>query len=345
MPAIQRSRDERDSREFGAPRRANQPAGATNPRDSRVDGYRSRDGYGARDAFGPRLVDDRRGAPPRSPGIPANRASRLEGGRSARARVKQRRRRALLLALVLLTAVVVGIDLLRDNSGGTRATADLGHTPLSGASGEPSSVPSGTADPTPTQTKPEYKTTGPGTFSYATAPASAIFGTAGTLHRFKVAVEKETGSDADEFAAQVEKILSDPRSWIAGKNVRLQRVPQGSASDFTIYLATPGTSEKMCAVGGLQTERYTSCRLPGQVIINLDRWWDSTPDYDAPLDVYREYAINHEVGHELGHGHEACPGAGELAPVMQQQTYGLKGCLANAWPYVDGKRYSGEPIP
>ena len=27
------------------------------------------------------------------------------------------------------------------------------------------------------------------------------------------------------------------------------------------------------------------------------------------------------------------------------KTYGLKGCLANAWPYVDGKRYSGEPIP
>jgi hypothetical protein len=147
-----------------------------------------------------------------------------------------------------------------------------------------------------------------------------------------------------EFAAAVDGVLGDARSWIAGRALRLQRVPWGAPAEFTIYLATPATSERMCAAGGLQTERFTSCRLPGRVIINLARWLTAIPDYEAPLAVYRAYAINHEVGHQLGYGHESCPGRGRVAPVMQQQTYGLKGCTAYGWPFKDGRRYSGPPV-
>ena len=171
-----------------------------------------------------------------------------------------------------------------------------------------------------------------------------VLGTAGTLRRFKVAVQKNIGQgDGAEFSDEVDRILGDPRSWVAGGQYRLQRVPQSAASEFTIYLAAARTSERMCAQGGLQTDGFTSCRLPGQVIINMDRWENSVPDYRAPLATYRAYAINHEVGHQLGHGHEACPGKGRAAPVMMQQTYGLNGCVANSWPYVGGKRYAGGP--
>jgi hypothetical protein len=247
---------------------------------------------------------------------------------------------------VLIAGVLVAVDMLSGHGGGKNANANPNSQPSNGGSHNPSAgAPGSPSAADPTEAIPEYPETGPGTFTYSNAPASPIFGTAGTLHRYRVAVENGTGSDAEAFAMESEQILSNPSSWIAGKNVRLQRVPKGAAYDFTLYLATPGTSEHMCAIGGLATEKFTSCRLPGQVIINLDRWWKAVDNYGAPLSVYRQYAINHEVGHELGHGHEACPGAGQLAPVMQQQTYGLKGCVANPWPYVDGRRYAGAPIP
>ncbi|MFI7540122.1 DUF3152 domain-containing protein [Actinoplanes sp. NPDC049599] len=172
-----------------------------------------------------------------------------------------------------------------------------------------------------------------------------VLGSAGTLRRFKVAVEERIGRAlGGDFADEVERVLGDPRSWTAGRDLRLQRVPASARAEFTVYLASAGTSEKMCAGGGLRTEAFTSCRLPGRVIINSARWAAAVPGYDAPLAVYRAYAINHEVGHQLGHGHEACGGRGEPAPVMMQQTYGLKGCVANAWPYLRGKRFAGNPI-
>jgi hypothetical protein len=130
---------------------------------------------------------------------------------------------------------------------------------------------------------------------------------------------------------------------------RFQRVGPGAPRDFVVYLVTPGTREQVCADGG--HDHYTSCRNGDRVVINADRWTMGVPNYGAPLEAYRQYAINHETGHRLGHGHELCPANGALAPVMQQQTLGLHGCVANAWPYVDGKSYHGQsgayndPVP
>ncbi|MFB6393452.1 DUF3152 domain-containing protein [Polymorphospora lycopeni] len=295
------------------------------------------------------------------------------GGRGARQRHWKRRRRLLVLLLVLAAGVLVGVDLARNGnrSGAEPAAAardgiaaGLPATAATGASAEPAPA---TASPAPAPAAasasapasgasaaapapstptpgPGYPTAGPGTFGFA-ADEGAVLGTAGTLRRFRVAVEHGMGQDTAAFASAADTILGDPRSWTASGQLRLQHVPQTAAADFTLYLATPATSERMCAAGGLRTEGYTSCRLPGQVIINVARWQEAVPDYGAPLDTYRAYVINHEVGHELGYGHEACPSAGGPAPVMQQQTYGLEGCLANAWPYLDGRRYVGPALP
>ncbi|MBM7491037.1 hypothetical protein JOD64_002259 [Micromonospora luteifusca] len=265
-------------------------------------------------------------APPDPSGRPVH-----GGARPEIVRMHRRRRRSLLLGLLVLAAATV----VTLNRGGEPPAeppaanqAEMGH-----GGGAP-------AHPAPTS----YPSVGAGRFTVADGE-TAVHGTDGPLRRYRVTVERGTGQDADAFAAKVDEVLTDPRSWIASDELRVQRVTDAGAADFTIYLATPVTSERMCAEGGLTTERYTSCRLPGQVIINLARWMEAVPDYGAPLDTYRTYVINHEVGHEFGEEHEACPGPGEAAPVMQQQTYGLNGCLANAWPYLDGRRYAGDIVP
>lgn len=191
--------------------------------------------------------------------------------------------------------------------------------------------------------RPEAGTSGQFAYINGFGP---VLGRAGPIHRFKVAVEKPSPAEAGaDFAHEVDRTLGDGRSWIASGKFRLQRVTSSASAEFTVYLASPKTSERMCSIGGLETGGYTSCRLSRKVIINDARWDGAVRDYRAPVSTYRQYAINHEVGHQLGHGHEACPGKGRPAPVMMQQTLGLKGCVANAWPYLNGKRYTGPPTP
>ena len=328
--------------------RRHAPADPAHTSDPARTSAPARAGASARAGAGaPARAPQRPGRPPVEPRQPGRRAARRPD--PARRR-EQRILLVILVAVLVLGSIGAGLWQAGVFPAGARQT---GAPAASQApAGTLAAAPAGSAVPSPAATvQPAVPSAaanvplkGDGTFTFADTQG-AVLGTAGGLKRFRVAVEGGTGQDATAFAAFIDQTLGDARSWIASGQLRAQRVPKNAPFDFTIYLASPTTSEQMCAIGGLHTEKYTSCRLAGQVIINLARWLTAVPDYGASLDVYRAYAINHEVGHEFGHGHEACTGAGRLAPVMQQQTLGLKGCLANAWPYVDGQRYAGPPIP
>ncbi len=211
--------------------------------------------------------------------------------------------------------------------------------PTTAASG-PASAPASSGGPSPSTAA-----SGPGTYLYA-PPSDQVVGSAGgKLKKYRVAVEDQVGQDARSFAEQVQRMLADPRGWTAGGDLKFQQVAEKTAADFTIYLATPATSEKLCSAGGIHTDQQISCRLSGQVILNLARWLGGTTGYGAPLAEYQAFELNHQLGRELGHPNEACPAPGQPAPVMQQQALGLKGCTPNGWPYRDGKLYQGPPVP
>lgn len=227
--------------------------------------------------------------------------------------------------------------------------------PIAARAATPTPTPTPAARPSVPDSKllqleGDFPRAGPGTFIYDRT-MGPLLGTAGNLMRFRVAVESNIAGEIEEFTRMVDVALGDGRSWIADRSLRFQRVPEAAPADFTIHLVTRTTAYRMCSTAALDIRLdgvpFTSCRVTHTVVINLDRWRLSVPDYvyaRVPLLVYREYVINHEVGHELGHGHEACPGYGSPAPTMATQTLGLKGCTANPWPYVNGKRYAGPPV-
>ncbi len=252
--------------------------------------------------------------------------------RALRRRKQRSRRRMQFLgaALLALVALATAVGLVRLHQAQRSAASTAGPVPHPAESSAP----------------PSFPASGPGTFGYAPASAEVLgAGTAG-VKGYRVAAEDGSGADVAGFARVVRTVLADPRGWTAGGDVRFQQVAKDAKQvAFTVTLATPATAEKICAAGGIHTDRYLSCHLPGQLVINLGRWLTGIPSYGAPLDEYRAYEINYAVGRELGHANEGCPGRGKPAPVMQKQALGLKGCTANGWPYRDGQRYTGPIVP
>ncbi len=134
--------------------------------------------------------------------------------------------------------------------------------------------------------------------------------------------------DLGEYRTVVNSILTDSRGW-ARANVKFQYVESGGR--LHMILTEPG---KIGAINGCASE--LSCTVFPNVYINDDRWLGGSDSYNAlgvSVAQYREMVVNHEVGHFLGHDHiTSCETSTGKAPIMLQQSTGLRGCSPNSWP-------------
>lgn len=153
------------------------------------------------------------------------------------------------------------------------------------------------------------------------------------MRAYRIEVEEGLAVDAAEFAALVEQTLSHPAGWAPVTGVTLQRT-DGPATAFTVTLASPRTTDRLCAP--LTTEGRFSCFDGDRAVLNADRWRNGAATYGTDVASYRQYLVNHEVGHALGNRHTRCPAPDMPAPVMVQQTISLDGCARNPWPATTG---------
>lgn len=145
-------------------------------------------------------------------------------------------------------------------------------------------------------------------------------------------------ADLNEFKTDANQTLNDPRGW-AALGLRFEEVAAGGM--FTLALSQ---ASQVPSFSSFCDSQY-SCTIGNTVVINQDRWLGATAPWNQAgmsLRDYRNLVINHETGHWLGHPDtNICSGAGQLAPVMAQQSITTSGCAFNPWPLAS-ERWSSK---
>lgn len=165
-------------------------------------------------------------------------------------------------------------------------------------------------------------------------PTPAPVPPSGRAYTYCVSAKGVDEANLPEVKAKLSAVYNDPRGWSKGGANTFTEVAAGC--NFRVWLAA---AELMPTFGAICDSTW-SCTVTPNVILNFDRWRlasDAWVSGGGSLDDYRTMVINHETGHWFGFNHRYCAGAGQPAPVMQQQSIGLQGCAANPWPLPNEK--------
>ncbi|TSD50488.1 DUF3152 domain-containing protein [Rhodococcus sp. KBS0724] len=271
--------------------------------------------------------------------------------------------RAYAIPVLVILTIFVIFDALRsdpvsDSSSSTKATADLAHsTDGTDVIGAPPAADGQFAASIPSGALPEggpFAVTGGGTWHIVPGTTGKVG--QGTEREFTYTVEIEDGVDTtgfggdESYGRMIDQTLANPKSWTNDPKVAFRRIDSGSP-DFRISLTSQMTIREGC---GYEIELEGSCYNPGmdRVLLNEPRWVRGAISFQGDIGSYRQYQINHEVGHAIGYAqHQPCETEGGLAPIMMQQTFGTANndiavldpdgvvpmngltCRFNPWPY------------
>jgi hypothetical protein len=204
--------------------------------------------------------------------------------------------------------------------------------PLAEKSAPPSPSPSSSPRATPepgsgligTRITVEPELSGDLVIASGSRPAPAE----GKVWRVQIAVEEGLPVDPEVFAEAVLTTLNDPRGWNSADGATFAWT-DSKHYDARVVLASPGTTDELCLP--LDTASSLSCGIEETAVLNFKRWARGSRAW-ANIAYYRQYLVNHEVGHVIGYRHDLCAGEGEHATVMVQQTTTTSGCIPEAWP-------------
>lgn len=267
--------------------------------------------------------------------------------------------RLYLIPVIALITVWLLIDVFASPAGEDPG-ADGGAAEMVGeeeriASPNPADSPARYLPPTELPPGGPYAEQGDLTYRVVGTPGLAVG--EGTERTVRYVVEVENGVDTsgsggdDALAAMVDATLANPKGWSHDPRFRLEHVGPDDNPDMRIQLTSVGTTHELCGAAlAMETSCYTT--MGNRVVLNESRWVRGAAPFAGDLGSYRQYLINHEVGHGLGYmSHEPCGAEGELAPIMMQQTLSLNNselhavnpaevypdddatCVFNPWPY------------